>query len=74
MNHYVVGRWATLAGLMPAYGNQFHLAVEMYLKGALVEKGFAPDQLRRFGHNLKRLWKARSRSTTTTAPLLSLTS
>jgi hypothetical protein len=58
MNHYVVGRWATLAGVMPAYGNEFHLAVEMYLKGALVEKGFAPDHLRRFGHNLKRLWKA----------------
>lgn len=58
MNHYVGARWATLAGLMPAYGNQFHLAVEMYLKGALVEKGFAPDRLRRFGHNLKRLWKA----------------
>ena len=58
MNHYVAARWATLAGLMPAYGNQFHLAVEMYLKGALVEKGFAPDRLRHFGHNLKRLWKA----------------
>jgi hypothetical protein len=58
MNHYVGARWATFAGLMPAYGNQFHLAVEMFLKGALVEKGLAPEDLRRFRHNLKRLWKA----------------
>jgi hypothetical protein len=61
MNHYVAGRWATLAGLMPVYGNQFHLAVEMFLKGALVGKGVAPDDLRRFGHKVKRLWKAYKR-------------
>jgi hypothetical protein len=56
-NYYVAARWAALAGLMPVYGNLFHHAVEMYLKGALIEKGFTVAQLTRLGHNLRRLWK-----------------
>ncbi len=56
-HHYVSARWSTLAGLMFVYGNQFHHAVEMYLKGALLEKGFTLARLTRFRHNLRRLWK-----------------
>src|SRR5262245_52228023 len=35
--YYVVGRFAARAGLNPSCGNLLHHAVEMFLKGALVD-------------------------------------
>jgi hypothetical protein len=38
-------------------GNLFHHAIEMYLKGDLAREE-PPEDVRRYGHDLKRLWKA----------------
>ena len=35
--YYIAGRQAAMARLIPVYGNLLHHAVEMFLKGALVD-------------------------------------
>jgi hypothetical protein len=55
--YYVAARTAWLPALGTVTGNLFHHAIEMYLKGDLSREE-SPAHLRRYGHNLKRLWKA----------------
>ena len=58
--YYVAGRFGTFAGFLPASGNLFHHAVEMFLKGDLCQTE-SRVVLKSYGHRLKRLWKAYKR-------------
>ena len=58
--YYVTARWATFTISGTVAGNLFHHAVELYLKGDL-SRSMPQNQLRIFGHNLNRLWKAYKR-------------
>ncbi len=55
--YYVAGRLAAIDGIVPVYGNLFHHAVEMYLKGALVGT-LSVKQMRNppYKHDLNALW------------------
>ncbi len=54
--YYVAGRFAALGRLMPVAGNLLHHAVEMFLKGALVE-WLDVKELKAIEHNLPKLWE-----------------
>jgi len=54
--NYVAARWATFTVAGTVAGNLFHHAVELYLKGDL-SHSVSPRQLKKYGHNLKYLWK-----------------
>jgi hypothetical protein len=53
--HYVAGRFAAIAALIPVAGNLLHHAVEMFMKGGLSATRTL-DQLKGMGHNLPRIW------------------
>ena len=57
MQYYVAGRLAARAGQAPVHGNLLHHAVEMFLKGALLDT-VSVDQLRKrpYSHDLAALW------------------
>jgi hypothetical protein len=46
------------AGLTTVYGNLLHHAVEMFLKGALVEALPVQNFRKEYSHDLKKLWSA----------------
>jgi len=54
--YYVTARWATFTVAGTVAGNLFHHAIELYLKGDL-SRSVSQRDLRKYGHNLKRLWK-----------------
>lgn len=54
--YYVVARFSAFAGLLPVYGNLFHHAVEMYLKGCLSSK-LTLSELKGLNHNLWKIWQ-----------------
>jgi hypothetical protein len=54
-HYYVAGRFAALSGLFPVAGNLLHHAIEMYLKGALVDLA-GLNGVRDLGHDLNRIW------------------
>ena len=54
--YYIAGRYAYFSGLIPTAGNQFHHAVEMYLKGYLSLQTTESERIR-LGHSLKRIWR-----------------
>jgi hypothetical protein len=56
--YYIAARLAAKAQLAPVYGNLFHHAVEMFLKGALVG-ALTIERLRskEYGHQLLPLWE-----------------
>ena len=56
--YYVAGRLTAKSGLLPAYGNLLHHAVELYLKSALIPTLTLADmKSRKYGHNLGALWE-----------------
>lgn len=55
--YYVAARFGAFAGISPVTGNLFHHAIELYLKGALANRGWDLDTMRsQFGHRLPELW------------------
>ena len=52
------GCYSAFAGFAPTTGNQFHHAVELFLKGALAKNGSSLDDLKKLGHNLPKIWEA----------------
>jgi hypothetical protein len=54
--YYVAGRYAAFAGLVPTTGNQFHHAVELFLKGGLSKNGLSLANLKKLGHDLPEIW------------------
>ena len=54
--YYMAGRFSVFAGLIPVCGNQFHHAIEMYLKGYLCTS-LSTDQLIALGHKLDQVWE-----------------
>jgi len=60
--YYVQARFAMHAQCMPACGNLFHHAVEIFLKAGIVKAGLAQNHklsvLKGMGHDLKNLWRA----------------
>jgi hypothetical protein len=57
VDYYVAGRCTALAQRLPVVGNLFHHAIEMMLKARLIQK-HSFCELRRFSHDLTRLWEA----------------
>jgi len=55
-HYYVAARFAYFARAIPTAGNLFHHAIEMYLKGCLVQT-HDEGRRRRLGHNLRRIWR-----------------
>ncbi len=55
--YYVAGRAAFFATCLPVAGNLLHHAVEMLIKGDLIQS-LRRSELKRPQHNLKRLWKS----------------
>jgi hypothetical protein len=55
-HYYVAGRFAYFARAIPTAGNLLHHAIEMYLKGCLVQT-HDETQRRRLRHNLRRIWR-----------------
>ena len=53
--YYVAARFSAFAGLLPVYGNLFHRAIEMFLKGYLSSQ-LTLAELKNFHHNLQRIW------------------
>jgi hypothetical protein len=54
--YYAAGRFAVVNGLVPAAGNFFHHAIEMYLKGSLCQQTNGRKR-RKLGHPLGRAWR-----------------
>ena len=57
LNYYILGRYATTAQFSPIPGNLIHLAVEFFLKAALIEQLDEPARRNKFRHNLQKLWQ-----------------
>src|SRR3989442_6141813 len=55
MQYYVSGRYAVAARLVPVAGNHFHHAIEMFIKGAMVD-GTNEKARRAWGHHLDKVW------------------
>ena len=55
--YYATARFAMHAQRSYVCGNLFHHAVEMLLKGELLQRGVSLDELKRTGHSLRRLWR-----------------
>jgi hypothetical protein len=56
VEYYVVGRFSYFCHYLLMTGVLFHHAIEMFLKGKLLDN-FSAQQLKdQFGHNLHRLW------------------
>jgi HEPN domain-containing protein len=56
LHYYIVGRYAVIAKFLPISGNLIHHAIEFFLKAALIEQ-LDEEARRKFGHNLRRLWR-----------------
>jgi hypothetical protein len=56
--YYASARFGMYAQQSYICGTLFHHSVEMLLKAGLAKKGQSLDELRRLGHDLKRLWRA----------------
>jgi hypothetical protein len=56
VQYYLAGRWAAFAQLNPVFGNLFHHAIEMFIKGSLARLDTAA--LKRLGHQLVNIWAA----------------
>lgn len=54
--YYIAGRYACVAQLTPVGPNLLHHAIEMFMKGTLAEKGKTLPQLKKFSHNLDKIW------------------
>ncbi len=67
--HYISGRFAVFAGLLPAGGNSLRLGVELALKGRLAATVTMDDLKSTYGHNIKRAW--RDFKSVTQTPMLS---
>jgi len=57
VQYYVVARFSAIAELLFVSGNQYHLAVEMLLKGQLAKTICLESLKRKYSHRLKRTWK-----------------
>lgn len=57
IQYYIAGRSATFAGSIPVAGNLFHHAVEMLLKGFLLDHHSASVLRNDFKHDLRKLWR-----------------
>ena len=58
LQYLVAGRFATASWCMPVAANLLHHAIEMFLKGCLVEAvGFSGLPRGRNGHDLRALWR-----------------
>jgi len=56
--YYIAARLAARARLNPVHGNQFHHAVELYLKAALLGTlSLAQMANKPYGHDLPALWE-----------------
>lgn len=55
--YYTAARFAMHAQCMPVLGILFHHAVEMLLKGGLLQKRALSD-VEKMGHSLKKMWRA----------------
>jgi HEPN domain len=55
--YYATARFAMRAQRSYVCGNLFHHAVEMLLKGELLQRGVSLDELKRTGHSLRKLWR-----------------
>ena len=59
MQYYVSARFAAILGFMPVAGNQFHHAIEMFLKSQLAFRGVSlRDLYKEFRHDLVKIWEA----------------
>jgi hypothetical protein len=56
IQYYIDARSSALAGSAPVFGNQFHHAVEMFLKGNL-SKRMPLNKLKSMQHRLRKIWK-----------------
>jgi hypothetical protein len=54
--YYAAGRFAVVNGLVPAAGNLFHHAIELYLRGSLWQQTNGRKR-RKLGHPLGRAWR-----------------
>ena len=61
VHYYVAARSAVMAQLLPTCGNLYHHALEMFLKAGLSRR-YAPKNLKKFGHNLQKMWTRSNRS------------
>lgn len=55
--YYVVGRYAVISGIAPVAGNLLHHAVEMALKGYLINSMSSSKLKDNIGHSLNKLWE-----------------
>ena len=55
--YYKTARFAHDAACWSVFGNLFHHAIEMMLKGGLAKRGKSSDDLKAMRHNLKKLWR-----------------
>ena len=57
LQYYVTGRFSFFCSYTPITGILFHHAIEMFLKGKLIDSGHAEDSLwKDYGHSLHKLW------------------
>src|SRR5262249_6364770 len=56
--YYVAARYAVRARLSPVAGNQFHHAIELFLKARVSQSMSSTDMKKKFRHDLKALWIA----------------
>jgi hypothetical protein len=59
LDYYICGRFSLQGQLLDAAGNNYHHAIELYLKGYLAFKQKVPleELKKKFGHNLVKLWE-----------------
>ena len=56
--YYIAARLAARAWLVPVHGNQFHHAVELYLKAALLGTlSLAQMKTKPYSHDIRALWE-----------------
>src|SRR5262249_38135136 len=57
VGYLIRARYSAFVHLTPTAGNQFHHAVEMFLKGDLAD-ATSESERRNLGHKLSKVWKA----------------
>jgi hypothetical protein len=55
IDYYIAGRFSARCRLTPTAGNQFHHAIEFFLKGYLT-RSHTEQQRRQLGHHLPTIW------------------
>jgi len=58
VQYYISGRWAVFNRLYGVAGNLLHHAVEMEIEAALSAGGNSLAELKKYGHDLEKLWLA----------------